>query len=132
MVRPSSYPIHPQEHVLRTLKERSKPMSAYDLLDTLKAVGIVAPSVIYRALESLIKQKKIHKIKELSAFIVCNCDEHHTHQLSVLTVCRECKNVNELHNQDIMEQFDILRQKGIFFTDDAVIELPIICELCLE
>ncbi len=130
MARPSSYPIHPTEYVLKTLRDNIKPMSAYDLLDTLKTAGITAPPVIYRALNSLIKQGKIHKIKELSTFIACNCDETHKHALSVLTVCQKCHCVNELHDDIILHQFENLKQHGIYLTDNAVIELPIICKKC--
>jgi Fur family transcriptional regulator, zinc uptake regulator len=130
MARPSTYQIHPTEHVLKILKESLKPMSAYHLLNRLNVVGITAPPVVYRALDSLVKQRKIHKVKELSAFIACNCDETHTHDVSVLTICQKCHSVNEIHDDVILNQFYRLKQQGINLTDNALIELPIICELC--
>lgn len=130
MARPSSYPIHPQEHVLQMLREHQHPLSAYTLLSLLKPVGITAPPVVYRALEALIKKGKIHKVKELGAFVACNCQHDHVHDISLLSVCQKCQMVTELHDENLMQKFQLLGQEGVNFAPQAVIELPIICESC--
>ena len=130
MARPSSYPVHPRDLVLNALKNSHKPMSAYDLLEWLKPQGIKAPTIIYRALDALIREGAVHKIKELGAFVACDCTGDHTHALSVLTVCHDCHNVAELHDHTVIHQLESLRGHGVRLTEHAVIELPITCEAC--
>ncbi len=130
MARPSSHPVHPRELVLKTLRKSSKPLSAYDLLERLKPQGIQAPPVIYRALNALVKEGTVHKIKELSAFVACDCPKEHQHALSVLTVCHECKKVTEIHDHAVIDQLETLREAGVRLIPHAVIELPVTCESC--
>src|ERR1700749_4840142 len=113
MGRPSSLPIHPRKLALSELKKHKKPMSAYDLLAKLKPHGVKAAPVVYRALETLMKNGAVHKIKELNAFIACNCKSDHSHNLSVLTVCGECEQVEELHDHGVIHQLEGLRKQGV-------------------
>ena len=106
-------------------------MTAYSLLDKLKKSGIKSPPIIYRALDALMKNGAVHRIKELGTFIACNCASDHKHALSVLTVCADCKEVEELHDHGIIHQLEKLRKRGIRLQSHAVIELPIICNSCI-
>jgi Fur family zinc uptake transcriptional regulator len=105
-------------------------MTAYELLAVLKPQGIKAPPVIYRALDALMKEGAIHKIKELGAFVACDCTQGHHHALSVITVCQECHAVVELHDHGVMHQLESLRDQGIRLSPRAVIELPVTCDAC--
>lgn len=130
MGRPSSLPVHPQKLALTELKKHKKPLSAYDLLARLEPHGVKGAPVIYRALASLIKSGAVHKIKELNAFIACNCKADHSHSLSVLTVCGECEKVEELHDHGVIHQLEGLRRHGVALMKHAVIELPVLCRRC--
>ncbi len=131
MSRPSTLPKPAEELVLKELRRHGKAMGAYALLKILKPMGISAPPIIYRALQKLIDRGEVHKIRELNAYIACNCDGHgHQHSLSLLTVCSQCATVSEIHNHAIMDQFEALRGQGIVLAEHAVIELPVICEQC--
>jgi Fur family zinc uptake transcriptional regulator len=118
------------ELVLGILREAKEPMTAYTLLKTLKERGINSPPIIYRALDALMKSGAVHKIKELSAFIACNCGAGHNHALSVLTVCGGCSKVAELHDHAVIHHLEALRTHGVELREHAVIELPITCHGC--
>lgn len=130
MGRPSSLAVHPTELALNALKKHRKPMSAYDLLAQLAPRGVKSAPIIYRALNALMKTGQVHKIHALNTFIACNCASDHAHSLTVLTICRECNKVEELHNHAVIHQLEHLREQGVALVDHAVIELPVMCKKC--
>lgn len=128
MARPSIAPT--RDLVLRLLRRNRRPMSAYALLEKLAPHGIKGPPVVYRALEALSAQGKVHKIQAIGAYIACNCDNSHDHALSVLTVCGDCHSVSELHDHAVMHHLEKLKSHGIALREHAIIELPVTCENC--
>ena len=130
MARPSALPIHPRDLILTSLRKSRSPLSAYALLAKLKSKGIKSPMIIYRALAELEKLGTVHKIQAIGAYVACNCSSDHTHPLSVLTVCNECKDVKELHEHTIIDYLSKLHQMGVNLLPTAVIELPIMCKKC--
>ena len=130
MARPSMLSAPASELVLKVLRKSKEPMTAYALLEKLKKHGINSAPIIYRALDVLMKDGSAHKIKELGAFIACDCSQDHHHALSVLTVCGDCKEVEELHDHAVIHQLEALRKQGVRLQSHAVIELPITCNTC--
>ncbi len=130
MARPSTLPAPAEDLVLKELRRSKKPLGAYHILEKVKKFGIKNSPVVYRALEALIKRGDVHKIKELNAFIACNCEPDHKHALSVLTVCGDCSQVEELHDHGVIHQLENLRKQGVLLQDHAVIELPVTCRTC--
>jgi len=132
MGRPSSLSAPAAELVLKVLRKSEVPMTAYTLLEKLKKSGIKSAPIIYRALESLIMNGKVHKINELGSYVACDCTADHHHDVSVLTVCTGCKRVAELHDHAVIHHLTELRQLHVNLTKTAVVELPVICENCAE
>lgn len=130
MARPSKLLVHPREMVLAVLRESDAPLTAYDLLKKLSPFGVKSAPIVYRALDALEQAGSVHKIKELGAYIACDCAENHKHQLSVVTVCAKCKKVAELHDHTIIDYLDGLKALKINLPETAVIELPITCGNC--
>jgi Fur family transcriptional regulator, zinc uptake regulator len=130
MGRPSSLSVPANELVLTALRAIKQPMTAYALLEQLRERGIKSSPIIYRALDSLIKEGVVHKIRELGAFVACDCSEDHHHALSVLTVCGDCRAVEELHDHAVIHQLENLRASGVRLQQHAVIELPVTCNAC--
>lgn len=130
MARPSKLAIHPKKMVLAALRKSGQPLGAYDILERLKPQGVQGATVVYRALEALIKEGAVHKIQALNSFVACDCTAEHEHRLSVLTVCHDCKSVNELHDHEVIHQLESLSRKGVSIVRDAVIELPVTCQDC--
>lgn len=130
MARPSILSAPASDLVLKTLRHSKTPMTAYALLEKLKKSGIKSAPIIYRALDVLMKDGRAHKIKELGSYVACDCSANHTHGLSVLTVCGQCHEVQELHDHAVIHQLENLRTRGIALKEHAVIELPILCGSC--
>ncbi len=130
MARPLSLSKPAAELVLSLLKSSKEPLTAYTILAKLKKSGVNSAPIVYRALESLVKNGKIHKIKELGAYVACDCTQDHHHEVSILTVCNGCKKVEELHDHKIIHQIEGLRKQGIRLASHAIVELPVICNSC--
>ena len=97
------------ELVLRVLQSNVKPLSAYEILEKVKEFGIKSPPIVYRALDTLMKIGKVHKINELNTFIACDCEEDHQHLLSILTICQSCNEVSELHDHIVIDHLAKLK-----------------------
>ena len=130
MARPSSLPKPANDLVLRLLKKSKKPLTAYRILSLLKKSGVNSAPIVYRALNHLSEVGKIHKIKELGAYVACDSKQGHNHEISILTVCDDCKKVEELHDHKIIHQIEGLRKQGVKLTSNAIVELPVICNAC--
>lgn len=130
MARPSSLSKPAAELVLSLLKSSSEPLTAYKLLAKLKKSGVNSAPIVYRALESLLDGGKIHKINALGAYVACDCTQDHHHEVSILTVCNDCKKVEELHDHKIIHQIEGLRKQGVRIASHAIVELPVVCNSC--
>ncbi len=130
MARISSLPAPAETLVLNTLRSAAEPMTAYGLLEALRPVGIRSAPIIYRALDLLMKQGNVHKINELGAYVACDCTDDHKHSMSVLAICGQCREVEELHDHAVIHHLEHLREQGIRLQPHAVIELPVICSQC--
>jgi len=131
MSRPSKLSASSPELVLKVLQSNVKPLSAYEILEKVKELGIKSPPIVYRALDTLMKIGKVHKINELNTFIACDCEEDHQHLLSILTICQSCNEVSELHDHIVIDHLAKLRTLNIYLANKAVIELPIMCQNCI-
>lgn len=131
MSRPSKLSASSPELVLRVLQSNVKPLSAYKILEKVKEFGIKSPPIVYRALDTLMKIGKVHKINELNTFIACDCEEDHQHLLSILTICQSCNEVSELHDHIVIDHLVKLKTLNIYLANKAVIELPIMCQNCI-
>lgn len=132
MARPSSLPAPAEELVLGVLRKSKQPLSAYAILEKVNKFGIKSSPIVYRALETLMKNGTVHKINELNAFVACACTADHTHDVSVLTICQDCKRVDELHDHAVIHHLTKLRKLHVNLTHAAVVELPVTCETCAE
>jgi Fur family transcriptional regulator, zinc uptake regulator len=64
-----------QSLVLEKLTQNDQPMSAYTLLDELRGDGFKAPLQVYRALDKLVAQGRVHRLDSISAFVACQHPE---------------------------------------------------------
>ncbi|MET0257529.1 MAG: Fur family transcriptional regulator [Methylobacterium sp.] len=119
------------ELVYEALIASGKPLSAYDLLSSLQAHGIAAPLTVYRALDRLLREGRIHKLNSVKAYVACSHPGHHSAS-TVFAICRDCRNVVELVQPDAVAA---LRREGAqhgFEADEASVELQGTCADCRE
>jgi len=116
-----------QQLVLDRLRSADKAMTAYELLDSLRAEGLRAPVQVYRALETLGQRELVHRIESLNAFVAC-C--HHDHAAAaVFAICDDCGGV---------EEFSLPKEVGLkaaasrtgFETSNMTVELHGRCAGC--
>lgn len=117
--------------VLRLLCESDKPLTAYDLLDRMRAsVRNPAPPTVYRALDFLLQQGLVHKLESLHAFIGCAHPQHpHAGQF---LICGDCGEVAELEDAGLNKSLQAAGKALGFRTERPVVELLGTCAHCAE
>ena len=107
------------------------PLTAYQLLDRLKETHKKAvPPTIYRTLDFLVKQRLIHKVERLSAFIPCALAGHSHKQPVQFLICNRCRAVTEIGDQAVSKALAHAARRRGFQPGKAVIEIDGLCAAC--
>ena len=119
------------ELVFDTIKRSAKSLTAYDILAQLRKFGISGPPTVYRALEKLIKDGRVHRIQALNSFIACHkeADCTHTHH-NTFTVCKDCGTVEEIHDDRVASLIESLSRTRKFHVQQESFELVGQCHDC--
>ena len=118
--------------VLALVLEAGRPVTAYQLLDQLKATRAGAmPPTVYRALDFLITHHLVHKIEQLNAFVACIDPGHHAHAVQFL-ICHRCGTVQELDNHSISHAIDDAARAIGFHPASVVVEVNGTCAQCAK
>ncbi len=118
-----------REEILAVLKSASSSMSAYDVLDTLRATHPkIAPTTVYRALSALSETGLVYRVESLKAYIACQCGD--AHRASVLSICDECGTVEERAAPRLIENLSGFVEETGFLPQRHVIEVHGICSSC--
>lgn len=116
--------------VLTLILEAPGPLTAYQLLDRLKAVRKTAlPPTVYRALDFLIENRLVHKIEQLNAFIPCR-DTHGDRHDAQFLICEKCGTVAEIEDPAVARALSKAAEKCGFRPSKAVVELDGVCAAC--
>lgn len=115
--------------VLSLLAQHDNGLKAYDLLEEIKKHRPNAtPPTVYRALDFLVAQGFVHKLKLLSQFVVCRHDVHVFPGLYM--VCSRCNKVCELGDGMLSSHLaDSVHNLG-HRLNTMEIEISTICESC--
>ena len=116
--------------VLDALHEAETPLSAYDILDRLRAEGLRAPLQIYRALEKLIEQGLAHRLESLNAFVCCADAQGHSTGLTAFAICEKCGRVDEFSDATINQRLGAWAKTHAFAPSRTTIELRGRCSTC--
>ena len=118
-----------QAEVLKIMRRRSEPLSAYDILGEMRTTDAkLAPTTIYRTLAALTEKKSIHRLESLNAYVVCQCQEHS--QASILSICDDCGSVEESVAPDVLNRLSSVLGKQGFSAQRHVIEVHGTCGSC--
>ena len=123
-----------QSLVMNTLSDAKGPLSAYTILDELRADGFRAPLQVYRALDKLVEFGLVHRLESLNAFVACqhpSC-EGNERETVLFTICETCGSVQELVNNSLVTAIKDLARDIDFTLKESVIELRGICTSCRE
>jgi len=118
-----------QKEVLDVLKRQGRPMTAYEILDTLKGgeAGL-APPTVYRALSALTEDGRAHRLESINAFVFCQC-AHEAHT-PILAICDGCGSVEEHADRGVMDQLVEITRKTGFHARRPVVEVHGRCGAC--
>jgi Fur family transcriptional regulator, zinc uptake regulator len=119
-----------QTLVLDRLSKTDQPMSAYTLLDELRGDGLKAPLQVYRALDKLVAQGRVHRLESISAFVACQHPDCQSHAATVFMICEKCGKVSEKSNAAIGRVLgEVARTEG-FTAEKTSIEIRGACGKC--
>jgi Fur family zinc uptake transcriptional regulator len=123
-----------QDLVLKTLNAADAPLSAYDILDRLRAEGLRAPLQVYRALEKLIEHGLAHRLESLNAFVCCgNAEPHAGHGgAAAFAICSQCGRVDEFADAAVEERLAAWATENGFVPAQTTIELRGRCRDCAD
>jgi Fur family transcriptional regulator, zinc uptake regulator len=119
-----------QTLVLERLSKTDQPMSAYTLLDALRGDGLKAPLQVYRALDKLVAQGRVHRLESMSAFVVCQQPECRGHAATVFMICEKCGRVAEQTDASVAKSLNKVALSEGFAVEKTSIELRGNCGKC--
>lgn len=116
---------------LETLLESHRALTAYELLDRLRAAGLGGqPPVAYRALDFLVEHGFAHRIERLGAYIACTrAPEAHP---AAFMICRVCRKVAETALDGPAPEIDARAEAAGFVVERIVIEAEGLCARCRD
>lgn len=118
-----------QALVLNVLTNSPKIMTAYEILNQLQPQGVNAPLTIYRALDVLLAQGKVHRIESVNGFIACNSCDNEPHE-SCFILCSNCNASEEISDPRINIVINELCENLKFSLSKKTIEISGLCHEC--
>ncbi|MEM7696346.1 MAG: Fur family transcriptional regulator [Pseudomonadota bacterium] len=114
---------------LQLLLEAGRPLSAYELLERLTSEGFASqPPVAYRALDFLIEQGFVHKLRDRKTFVACqHPSENHG---AGFLICRDCGRVREVCVEPQHGAFGAAAREAGFRIERTVLEAEGVCDRC--
>lgn len=120
--------------VLKQLLTSNRLMSAYDIVDRMKAKedSVMPAMSVYRILDFLSASNLVHKIESQNKYVACRhiqCD--HQHQAAQFLICQNCDYVREINaNQPTRPEINELAQAESFQLEFSVMEFKGLCRDC--
>lgn len=121
-----------QSLVLDTLNAAEAPLSAYDILDRLRAEGLKAPLQIYRALDKLTERGLAHRLESLNAFVACAGDDRHRAGMIAFAICDRCGQVWEFSDFVLRQRLEGWADREGFHATGTAVEMHGMCAACAK
>ena len=116
--------------VLDALTDAGGPLSAYGILDQLREHGFRAPLQVYRALEKLVDQGRVHRLESLNAFVACRHPGCESQEAVIFAICTDCGNVDEMTDAGLGKKLHLLASEVEFSLAKSTVELRGLCCNC--
>ena len=116
--------------IVKIMEAANTPLTAYELIERLPARHRPSPPVMYRALDRLNADGRIHRIESLKAFVPCQ-SERHAHEV-VLAVCADCRQVEEIEDHGLCRVVSNWEQTSGFHADHKTFEIIGQCGACAK
>ena len=120
-----------RRRTLEILLEAGRPLGAYEVLEKLAADGFGAqPPVAYRALDFLIEQGLVHRVRKLNAFTACTHPE--TAHSAAFLICRLCGGAAETCAEPKRGALGRAARELGFEIERTIVEAEGVCADCRE
>lgn len=120
-----------RRRALEILLERHGAMGAYEVLERLAADGFGhQPPVAYRALDFLVENGLVHRIRRINAFAACAHpgQDHH----AAFLICEGCQAVAEVPAEALRDSLDRTATKMDFVISRVSLEASGLCPACRD
>ena len=119
-----------REQVFRHIAGSHKPVSAYDLIESLSKEGRrLAPVSIYRILDVLQGAGLVHRLESRNAFFAC-MTEHEGGPQIITLVCEDCERVTEADASEAVQAIGGATRASGFRARHVIIEVSGVCAEC--
>ena len=123
------------------LQKARRPLSAYAILDRLRARGIKAPLQVYRALDVLMARGLAHRLESLNAFIACCAQDCHLPAVPErdgsreraaigFAICEKCGCAEEFLDVRLNRRLQTCARERGFLPAHSVVEISGLCARC--
>ncbi|RIY02439.1 transcriptional repressor [Aureimonas flava] len=119
-----------QKLVFDILERADGPLSAYSILDALRAEGLRAPPQVYRALEKLLENGLVHRLESLNAFVACAHPHACAHALTAFAICEKCGSVAEFADEAVEARLGAWARGAGFAPRRTTVEIKGLCAAC--
>jgi Fur family zinc uptake transcriptional regulator len=110
------------------LRDAGRPVSAYEIIDSLRDRATLAPQTVYRSLDRLIASGAAHRLESLNAFVACS---HAAHKGSaVFAICDRCGGVDEFDEPKALKALADWASAAQFALRQMTLELRGTCARC--
>lgn len=100
-----------RKHVLTVLLDAGRPLTAYEVLDSLDGVGSVSPPTAYRALDFLVSLGFVTRVESLNAYIALDLGPSEVPL--AFFVCEKCGQARELSaTESVVDLISIADENG--------------------
>lgn len=117
------------QQVYRALHSARTPMTAYQVLDSVRPHGISSPPTVYRALNRLVEEGLVHRLETINAYVAC-ADPEHRHAAAIFAICGDCGAIKEMFDEPVLKRLRASAAKRGFKVRDTMIELRGRCSEC--
>lgn len=115
--------------IVEALRGVGRPVSAYELIEQVRAKGVSAPPTVYRALQRLIDDGLAHRLESLNAFVACD-HPHHVGK-AVFAICDSCGTVKEFDSPTAVKSLQTWAGKNDFNIRSMTMEIRGRCGDCV-
>ncbi|MEE9315238.1 MAG: Fur family transcriptional regulator [Rhizobiaceae bacterium] len=119
-----------QSLVFHTLSDAKTPLTAYVILEQLRDEGFSSPLQVYRALDKLVGQNRVHRLESINSFVACAHECCTEQAAAVFAICEKCGKVSEFADAKLARHVKAWARSDGFQLNKTTIELRGECQAC--
>jgi Fur family zinc uptake transcriptional regulator len=116
------------QSVMKALREAAKPISAYEIMAAIGHGRDLAPATVYRALDRLLREGRVHKLESLHAFVARRYPGRHAPP--AFAICDCCGTATEFSPRELATSLAKWCRSSEFELKTTTLELHGTCQTC--